>query len=82
NAMPFHEHPRMHATMVATEKTKLVLMHSSGEGELYDLTSDANESHNLFEDSRHSDLKIEMLQLMCNRMAWTVDPLPRRQAHH
>ena len=82
NAMPFHEDAKCYATMVANHKAKLVLMHGRDEGELYDLRSDPGESWNRFRDPKYKDLKIEMMQQMCDRMARTADPLPEREARH
>ena len=80
NAMPFHQDPKAHATMVRDEKAKLVLVHGTDEGELYDLETDPGEQANLFGDPTAVGLQTRMLRLMCDRMAWTVDPLPVKQS--
>ena len=49
-------------------------------GELYDLETDPGESHNLFYDPSYSEVKMRMLELLCDRMAQTIDPLPRRRS--
>lgn len=73
-------HPDAQATMVRTASAKLVAYHGQGTGELYDLTVDANESHNLWAQGTAAALKEQMLSKLCDRMAWTVDPLPLRQS--
>lgn len=68
-----------YATMVRTERYKLVAMHGQREGELYDLQKDPSETRNLWRDGAYQSVKMEMFQRLCDRMAWTVDPLPGRQ---
>lgn len=80
NAMPWHKTPSAQATMVRTDRYKLVSVHSLGQGELYDLEKDPSETHNQWDNPDYANIKLEMLQLLCDRMAWTVDPLPLRQA--
>jgi len=78
NAMPSHQDPKAFATMVRSERCKLVLCHGLNEGELYDLASDPAETHNLWDDAAHAGTKTEMLIRLCDRMAQTADPLPPR----
>ena len=79
NAMGWHPSPRTpHATMVRTERYKIVVFHGMETGELYDLQYDPNETNNLWSDLAAGDLKTAMLKRVCDRMAWTVDPLPPR----
>jgi arylsulfatase len=80
NAMPWHQSPTAQTTMVRTERYKLTVDHTRSTGELYDLHSDPTETHNCWDKSNYTEVKMEMLLQMCNRMAWTVDPLPLRQA--
>lgn len=81
NAMPWHTDPHTaQATMVRTDRHKLVVSHGDGSGELYDLASDPNETRNLWSDPASAPVKMEMLQRLCDRMAFTVDPLPLRRA--
>ncbi|MBD2869008.1 sulfatase family protein [Paenibacillus arenilitoris] len=68
------------ATMVRTARYKAALYHKRNEGELYDLERDPGETNNLWHDPGHADVKLQMLQRMCDRMAETVDPLPERRA--
>jgi len=79
NAMPWHRSPQAHATMVRTDRYKLVVAHGLGSGELYDLEEDPRETRNLWNVPEFSGLKTQMLVRLCDRMAWTVDPLPLRR---
>lgn len=80
NAMPCHKDPVPHATMVGTRRYKLVAFHGLDTGELYDLEQDPNETTNRWDDPEYDSVKVKMLKRLCDRMAWTVDPLPMRQA--
>jgi arylsulfatase len=71
-----------YATMVRTGRHKLVAWHGKRTGELYDLDKDATEARNLWDEPDAAWLKLELLQRMCDRMAWTVDPLPEREANY
>jgi hypothetical protein len=80
NAMPWHREPTAQMTMVRTERYKLTVDHPASAGELYDLARDPAERRNLWNDAGYAEVKTEMLIRLCNRMAWTVDPLPLRRA--
>jgi choline-sulfatase len=80
NAMPFFSDPQAHMTMVRTASHKLVVDHTTSNGELYDLENDPNETINRWDDPAHAETRSGMLLRMCNRMAWTADPLPERIA--
>lgn len=80
NAMPWHREPQAHATMLRDERYKLVAVHGLQLGELYDLQQDPDEQHNLWQEPSAQSIKTRMLQRLCDRMAWTADPLPMRQA--
>lgn len=80
NAMAWHRDPKAHLTMVRTDRHKLVVDHSTGGGELYDVEADAAEHHNQWDVPAMQGTKIDMLVRLSNRMAWTVDPLPLRRA--
>ena len=80
NAMPWHQEPTAHATMIRTERHKLVRVHSTNEGELYDLELDPAETVNRWSDAAYAAVKLDLLERLCDRMAWTVDPLPQRVA--
>lgn len=59
---------------------KLVVMHGQQPGELYDLAQDPGETHNLWNSPEYQETKLALLQRLCDRMAWTADPLPLRTA--
>jgi len=80
NAMPWHQAPTAQATMVRTNRFKIVVDHTASHGELYDLEQDPDETHNRWDDPAYVEAKAEMLVRLSNRMAWTVDPLPPRRA--
>jgi arylsulfatase A-like enzyme len=80
NAMPWHQNPTAQATMVRTRRYKLIAAHGLDEGELYSLEEDPKETRNLWYDPESLALKADMLKRLCDRMAWTVDPLPPRRA--
>ncbi len=75
-AMPWHTKPEAYATMVFDGRYKLSRYHTSKEGELYDLEKDPDEFVNLWEDETYTQVKVRMLELLADRMADTVDPLP------
>jgi len=79
NAMPWHEVPPAHLTMARSDRYKLVVAHGLGSGELYDLQEDPRETRNRWNDEEFAGIKTDMLIRMCDRMAWTVDPLPLRR---
>lgn len=69
------------ATMLPTHMMKLVVSHGDRRGELYDLLhADPNETRNLWDDPNRLKEKCQLLQRLCDRMAYTVDPLPLRHA--
>jgi hypothetical protein len=68
--------------MVRTDRHKLVISHSDGDAELYDLKADPHEHHNLWRTPGHDALKLDLMRRMLDRMAWTVDPLPERRADY
>ncbi len=80
NAMPWHQDPSAQLTMLRTDRHKIVVDHSNSGGELYDLEADPAEFANLWNDPASREIKADMLLRLCNRMAWTVDPMPERRA--
>lgn len=80
NAQPWHPDLPPQATMVFDGRCKLVRMHASKEGELYDLQADPEEYRNLYDVAQYAEAKTRLLELLSDRMAWTVDPLPERLA--
>ena len=81
DAMPWHDEPtRPRATMIRTDRYKLVRMHGLDAGELYDLQDDPTETNNLWADDDYRSVRFDLLARLADRMADTVDPLPERQA--
>lgn len=80
-----HRNPKAFITSVYDGRWKLVKSHSP-EGspdfgsELYDLVSDPGEHVNLYNSPDHIEVKARMLELLSDRMAQTLDPLPERRA--
>jgi hypothetical protein len=58
-----------------------VVAHGLETGELYDLVADPYETTNLWAEPSAQSLKLALFQRLADRMAWTVDPLPRREAN-
>ncbi|MCY4022380.1 MAG: sulfatase-like hydrolase/transferase [Anaerolineaceae bacterium] len=79
NAMPWHGSPGPQLTMLRTKTHKLVVAHGLAQGELYDLQADPQEAHNRWRDPAYANVRMDLLQRLCDRMAWTVDPLPLRE---
>lgn len=80
-----HRDPLAFLTMVYDGRYKLVKVHENGEelgckGELYDLLEDPGEKVNRYEDPAMQEVKVHLLELLCDRMAQTCDPLPVRKA--
>jgi arylsulfatase len=69
-----------YATMIRTKQFKLVAYHGEKTGELYDLDTNPNESVNVWNNPEYQTTKLELYQRLCDRMAETVDPLPKRQS--
>ncbi len=69
-------------TMVRNKKYKLTVDHPRNTGELYDLINDEHETTDLWDNAKFANIKTEMLLSLCNRMAFTADPMPRRLAAH
>lgn len=78
NSMPWHKNPTAQCTMVFDGRYKLVAVHSTNEGELYDLSEDPEETRNLWSDPESVGLRADMLMKLCNAMAFTVDPMEER----
>ena len=79
NVMPTSRPPAAYATMLRTERHKLVAVHGRDEGELYDLAEDPQETTNLWLEPALQTVKVDMLKRLCDHMAETVDPLPPRE---
>jgi arylsulfatase A-like enzyme len=72
--------PGAYTTMVRTERHKLTVAHGQNTGELYDLDADPTETSNLWDNPDYREVRHELMMRMLDRMAWTVDPLPEREA--
>jgi len=57
------------ATMVRTDRYKLVNFHRSEMGELYDLHADPEETHNRWDDDGYAAIKRELLERLSDKMA-------------
>ena len=68
------------ATMLRTRDRKLVVHHGIAPGELYDLERDPSETLNRWDDPAYAPERMALLERLCDRMAWTSDPLPPRRA--
>lgn len=79
NAMR-HGDDRIYGTMVTDGNYKLVYYHSTDEGELYDLVKDPQERKNVYYEAEYGQLKVKMLEVMLDQLAFTADPLPKREA--
>ncbi len=81
HAMPWHaDLGPTQLTMVRDDRYKLVVDHGNDGGELYDLRDDPGEVRNLWDDPDSRDVKLRMMMALCDRMAFTADPLPARRA--
>ena len=78
NSMPWHKNPTAQCTMFFDGRYKVVDVHSTEEGELYDLENDPAETVNLWYNPAYLAIKAEMLRKLCDAMAFTCDPLPER----
>ena len=74
--MPWHQNPKAYVTMAYDGRFKILRSHRSKEGELYDLLNDPHEFDNLWDRPEYAGEKIRMLELLTDRMADTVDPMP------
>jgi len=80
DAMPFHQQAPAWTTMIRTGTHKLVLNHTYGGGELYDLISDPGEHVNRWDDPELQRVQMDLLLRLNQRQVETVDPLPLRRA--
>ena len=70
-------HHGVFATMVRTERHKLVAVHGDDMGELYDLEEDPSETVNRWDDADYAPVKLDMLKRLADRMAQTPVMIPR-----
>jgi choline-sulfatase len=74
------QEPTGNSTMVRTDRYKLVRHHGVDDGELYDLEADPGETDDRWDDPAYAEVRTELLTVLCDRMAGTADPLPKREA--
>lgn len=74
-------------SMVFDGRYKLVRVHNEQvetqkdcKGELYDLLKDPTETVNQYDNPEYFDIKMKMLELLCDRIAESYDPLPKKIA--
>ncbi len=85
NANVNHTAPKAFGTMVCDGRWKLVRYSDRDNelsvcGELYDLAADPGEHENRYLDPAFAQPKQRMLELLCDRMVQTCDPLPLRKS--
>ena len=73
-----HGRDRLFMDMVRTPTHKLVSVHGTGDGELYDLVADPGEHRNRWSDPEMLAVKCDLLRRLSDRQARTCDPLPER----
>ena len=66
--------------MLRNKHYKIVCAHGIDQGELYDMVNDPNETHNLWNHPSYAEVKTKLLKRLCDRIAFTCDPLPIRTA--
>ena len=71
-------HPHSYATVLRTDREKIVVYHGMDEGELYDLGEDPDEFNNLWDDPAHWRMKMRLLKRAFDASVFTLDPLPPR----
>lgn len=72
-------HSNAYGTMLRTTSHKIVVYHGTGQGELYDLTSDPDEFVNLWDKPEASATKLRLLQRCFDASVLNMDPLPVRR---
>ena len=73
---PTRPNPAAHATMFRDDRWKLVVYHSHGLGELYDLQEDPLEFHSLWDDPGHATIRAELMQRSFDATVMAADPGP------
>lgn len=67
-----------HGTMYRDKRYKLVVYHGFNKGELYDLQEDPGEFNNLWNDSRHRAVKLDLMQRSFDESILAMDKGPPR----
>ncbi len=73
-----HGGNRIYLNMLRTETHKIIVAHSTNDGELYDLRADPGEHRNLWSDPDYAAIKCDLLLQLSHRQAFSTDPLPQR----
>ncbi|MFK7818379.1 MAG: sulfatase, partial [Planctomycetaceae bacterium] len=71
-------HDNAYGTMLRSETEKIVVYHGTDQGELYDLVSDPDEFHNLWNSDSRRDMKLRLLKQCFDASVFTMDPGPQR----
>ena len=71
-------HGDAYGTMLRTTDEKIVVYHGTDQGELYDLRSDPDEFHNLWDDPTHRDMQLRLMKRCFDASVFTMDPNPPR----
>lgn len=71
-------HHRAYGSMLRTKHEKIVAYHGVDEGELYDLRTDPEEFHNLWNEPSSLPVKTRLLKSLLDARVFTLDPLPPR----
>lgn len=71
-------HHRSYGTMLRTLTHKIVVYHGIEVGELYDLSVDPDEFHNLWNDPAAQAIKMQLMKRAFDVSCFTMDPLPPR----
>lgn len=78
NSFSFHT-PPAYNTMLFDGRFKVVVYHGMEPGELYDLQSDPDEFHNLWDSPDHAAIRFDLVKQCFDASVFTLDPLPERQ---
>ena len=62
-----------YATMIRTDRYKLVVYHGHESGELFDLEKDPGEFNNLWSDSDCNEIRFDLMKAMLDQSAFAVD---------
>ena len=71
-------HSDAYGTMLRTTTEKIVVYHGTDQGELYDLESDPDEFHNLWNSTDHEGMKLRLLKQCFDASVFAMDPDPPR----
>lgn len=71
-------HSNAYGTMLRTQSAKIVVYHGTDQGELYDLSADPGEFHNLWDSAPHRDLKLDLMKRCFDASVLSMDPQPPR----